>query len=57
MTHVLGFLNRLKSIKKGGAGLPPRRMRDSLLAEHMGPAMHAKLNLVYRARKKPSGWL
>ena len=57
MTHVLGFLNRLKSIKKGGAGLPPRRMRDSLLAEHLGPAMHAKLNLVYRARKKPSGGL
>ncbi len=57
MTHVLGFLNRLKSIRKGGAGLPPRRLRESLLAEHMGPAMHAKLNQVYRARKKPGNWL
>lgn len=57
MTHVIGFLNRLKNIRKGEAGLPPRQMRDSLLAEYMGPAMHAKLNQVHRARKKSSCWV
>ncbi|MBI4115794.1 MAG: hypothetical protein HY447_04365 [Candidatus Omnitrophica bacterium] len=57
MSNVLDFLIRLKTVKKGGAGLPPRRMRESLLAEHMGPAMHAKLNLVYRERKRRGGWL
>ena len=57
MTHVMGFLNRLKSIRKGEAGLPPRRMRDSLLAEYMGPTMHAKLNQLQRARKRLNFWL
>ncbi len=37
--------------KKGGAGLPPRSMRDALLTEHLGPAMLAKLGRVYRSRK------
>ena len=52
MSHALEFLMRLKTLKKGGAGLPTRKMREKLLAEHLGPAMLAKLNLVHRARKK-----
>lgn len=52
MTNMLDFLIRLKTIRKEGIGLTPRRMRDTLQAEHMGPAMHAKLNWVYRERKK-----
>ena len=55
MTNVLDFFIRLKMARKGGAGLPPRGMRDAILAEHMGPAMHAKLHLVYRARQKRGG--
>ena len=57
MTNVLDFFIRLKTIKRGGAGLPPRGMRDAILAEHMGPAMHAKLYLVHRARRKRGGLL
>ena len=57
MTNVLDFFIRLKTVRKGGAGLPPRGMRDALLAEHMGPLMHAKLHLVHRARRKRGGWL
>lgn len=49
---VLDFFIRLKTVKKGGAGLPPRQMRDNLLAEYLGPAMHAKLYQVHRARKR-----
>lgn len=52
MTNMLDFLIRLRMVRKEGFGLPPRRMRDNLQAEHMGPAMHAKLNLVYRERRK-----
>ena len=57
MTNVLDFLIRLKTVRKGGPGLTPPRMREGLVSEHMGPAMHAKLNLVYRARKKRGDWL
>lgn len=52
MTNFVDFLIRLKSMRKGGAGLPPRPMREELSAEHLGPAMHAKLNQVHRSRKK-----
>jgi hypothetical protein len=52
--NMLDFLIRLKSVRKGGAGLPPREMRDPLMSEHLGPAMHAKLRQVSRARKKRS---
>lgn len=57
MSNVLDFFIRLKMVRKGGMGLPPRGMREALLAEHMGPAMHAKLHLVHRARRKRGGWL
>ena len=56
MTNVLDFLVRLKMVGKGGAGLPTRQVRDALLAEHMGPAMHAKLNQVHRAKRKRGTW-
>lgn len=56
MTHVIDFWNRLKNVKKG-FGLPTRRMREALLTGYLGPEMHAKLNLVYRARKKLGGML
>ena len=52
MTNIFDFLIRLKTVKKGGSGLSPRPMRDALLAEYMGRAMHAKLNQAYRARRK-----
>lgn len=52
MTNMLDFLIRLRTVRKEGIGQPPRSMRDNLEAEHMGPAMHAKLNWVYRERKK-----
>ena len=52
MTNVVDFLMRVRMVGKGGAGLPPRWMRDSLMAEHMGPVMLAKLNQVHRARRK-----
>lgn len=52
MTNVMDFLIKLKTIHKSGAGLPPRKMRDDLLTEHMGSTMHAKLNQVNRARRK-----
>jgi len=52
MANVLDFFFRLKTVNKGGAGLPPRKMKDTLLTEHMGPEMHAKLNQVNRARRK-----
>jgi len=55
MANVLEFLVRLKMVKKGGAGLPPRHLRDSLLAEHPGAAMLSKINQVHRARKKRGG--
>ena len=58
MTNVLDFLIRLKTIRKGETGLSPRRMRDALNAESLGPEMHAKLNHVYRAaRRKRGSWL
>lgn len=57
MTNVVDFLIRLKTIKRGGAGLPPRRMRDAILTEHLGEGMHAKLAQVYRARKRRGGGL
>lgn len=57
MSNPLDFFIRLKTMKKGGAGLPPRGMREALLTEHMGAVMHAKLNLVNRARRKRGGWL
>ena len=52
MSHVIDFFIRLKTIRKGGAGLPPRTMRSALMTESMGPAMHAKLYQVHRDRKK-----
>ena len=52
MSNVLDFLIRLKTLRKGGAGLPPREFRDSLLAEYLGAEMHSKLHRVYRARRK-----
>ena len=52
MTNALDFLIRMRTSKKGGVGLPPRAMRDSLMAEHLGPAMLAKLGQVYRARRR-----
>lgn len=52
MANVLDFFLRLKTLNKGGAGLTPRKMRDTLLAEHMGQEMHAKLNQVHRTRRK-----
>lgn len=52
MSHALSFWMRLKTIRKGGDGLPPRRMRDALFTEYLGPNMHSKLNQAYRARKK-----
>lgn len=55
MANILDLLIRLKTVRKEGTGLPSRRMRDQLLAEHMGAEMHAKLNLVYRARRKRGG--
>ena len=57
MSNVLSFLIRLKTIRKGEAGLTPRKMREALLAEHLGPLMHSKLNLVYRDRRKRSACL
>lgn len=51
MTSVFDIFLRSRTMKKGGAGLPPRRMRDALLTEHLGPAMLAKLNQIYRLRK------
>ena len=55
MSSMLDFLFRLKGMRKGGAGLPPRRMRDELLAEYLGTEMHAKLHQAYRARKRRGG--
>ena len=52
MSGMIDFLIRIKTLKKGGAGLPPRWMRDSLMSEHMGPDMLAKLNQVHRAKRK-----
>lgn len=52
MTGVVDFFIRMRTERKGGAGLPPRWMRDSLMAEHLGSAMLAKLNQVHRARRK-----
>ena len=52
MLGMFDFLMRIKTLKKGGAGLPPRWMRDSLMSEHMGPDMLAKLNQVHRAKRK-----
>ncbi len=57
MTNMLGFLIRLKTVGKYAAGLTPRRMREGLTAEHLGPVMLAKLNQVHRARKKRGGLL
>lgn len=57
MTNVLDFFIRLKTVRRGGGGLPPRGMREALLTEHLGSAMHAKLHLVYRARRKRGEWL
>ena len=57
MTHVMDFLIRLKSVRKGGLALPLRHMRDALLTEHLGPEMHAKLNQVYRERRRRGTWL
>ena len=48
--NLLDFFIRLKTMK-GGAGLPPRRMRNTLLSEYLGPEMHAKLNQVHRAKR------
>ncbi len=56
MSNVIEFLLRLKMVGKGGAGLPAHQLRDVLLAEHMGAEMHAKLNQVYRARRKRGAW-
>lgn len=55
MTNVFSFWYRLKAVRKEGQGLPPRQMRDQLLAEYMGPDMHAKLHLVHRAKRKRGG--
>ena len=52
MTNVVDFLIRMSTVRKGGVGLPPRWMRDSLMTEHLGPVMLAKLNQVHRARRK-----
>lgn len=52
MANALDFFIRLKTMNKSGSGLTPRKMRDDLLSEHMGVAMHAKLNQVNRARRK-----
>ncbi len=52
MNHVEDFMVRMKMNRKGGAGLPPRWMRESLMTEHLGSDMLKKLNLVYRARHK-----
>lgn len=56
MTNVMDFLIRLKTVGKGGTGLPVRQVREVLLAEHMGAEMHAKLNQVHRARRKRGSW-
>lgn len=55
MANVLDFLVRLKTVKKGGTGLPSRGLRDELLSEHLGPEMLWKLNQVHRARKRHGG--
>ena len=53
MTSILDFLIQMRMTKKGGgAVLPPKSMRDGLMAEHLGPAMLAKLNRVHRAKRK-----
>ncbi len=52
MNHVEDFMVRMKMIRKGGAGLPPRWMRDSLMTEHLGSDMLKKLSLVHRAKQK-----
>ena len=52
MTSILDFLIQMRMTKKGGAVLPPKSMRDGLMAEHLGPAMLAKLNRVHRAKPK-----
>ena len=52
MENGTDFLVRMKMTKKGGAGLPPRWMRDSLMTEHLGSVMLAKLNQVHRARRR-----
>lgn len=55
MTNVFDFLIRLKTVKKGEAGLPPSQMRNGLLAEHLGAPMLAKLSQVDRSRRKRRG--
>ena len=52
MANMLDFFLKLKTINKWGTGLNPSKMRDSLLSEHRGPEMHAKLNQVHRSKRK-----
>lgn len=52
MDQIEQFMVRMKMVRKGGAGLPPRWMRDSLMTEHLGSDMLEKLNLVNQAKRK-----
>jgi|GEM_PF-2255872 len=57
MAHRLDFFIKLKMMGKLGSGLPARNLRETLLAEYLGPAMHAKLSQAHRARRKRGGSL
>lgn len=57
MTNALNFYMRLKSVNKAGTGLPAKQLRGALLAEYLGPAMHAKLHQAHRARRRRGGSL
>ena len=55
MANRLDFFVKLKMVNKVGTGLPARNLREMLLAEYLGPEMHAKLNQAHRARRKKGG--
>lgn len=55
MGNRLDFFIKLKMMNKAGTALPARNVRETLLAESLGPAMHAKLNQAHRARRKRGG--
>jgi len=57
MANVLDFFIKLKTMNKPGTGAPTRQIPDALLAEYLGPVMHAKLHQAYRARRKKGGSL
>lgn len=58
MTNVFAPFDRLKTVRKGKIGLhPSREWREALFSEYLGSEMLAKLNQVYRSRRKHGLWL